>query len=238
MTGPDLFDFSLDGRTVNARPGETILQAARRQGTQIPHLCYSDGLRPDGNCRACVVEIAGERTLAPSCCRVPVPGMQVQAESARARKSQQLVLELLLADLPATPGAGSKWVDGDPARPHGELSDWAHKLGVQPRPELLALQRTQPASDASHPAMLVNLDACIQCTRCVRACRETQMNDVIGMMHRGAHAQISFDLGDAMGDSRWSRPISEVTSSISRSSALTYSVDFSWCLVPILLHAQ
>jgi formate dehydrogenase major subunit len=67
VTGPDLFDFQLDGATVNARPGETILQAAQRQGVQIPRLCYSDGLRPDGNCRACVVEIAGERTLAPSC---------------------------------------------------------------------------------------------------------------------------------------------------------------------------
>ena len=198
MTGPDLFEFSLDGATVNARPGETILQAAQRQGVQIPRLCFSDGLRPDGNCRACVVEIAGERTLAPSCCRVPAPGMQVQARSARAVRSQTMVVELLLADLPST---GSKWVDGDAARPHGELSDWAHKLGVTPRPALTALQRPQPAPDASHPAMLVNLDACIQCTRCVRACRETQVNDVIGLLHRGAGTQIAFDLGDAMGES-------------------------------------
>ncbi len=63
--------FELDGQPVNARPGETILKAAQRHGVEIPHLCYSDGLRPDGNCRACVVEIAGERTLAPSCCRAP-----------------------------------------------------------------------------------------------------------------------------------------------------------------------
>jgi formate dehydrogenase major subunit len=201
MTGPDLFDFQLDGATVNARPGETILQAAQRQGVQIPRLCYSDGLRADGNCRACVVEIAGERTLAPSCCRAPTPGMQVQARSERAVKSQKMVIELLLADLPAEPGAGSKWVDGDATRPHGELSDWAGRLGVKPRPALTALRRTQPAPDASHPAMLVNLDACIQCTRCVRACRETQMNDVIGLLHRGAGTQIAFDLGDAMGDS-------------------------------------
>ena len=198
MTGPDLFDFQLDGATVNARPGETILQAAQRQGVQIPRLCFSDGLRPDGNCRACVVEIAGERTLAPSCCRSPTPGMQVQARSDRAIKSQKMVVELLLADLPAT---GSKWVDGDAARPHGELSDWADRLGVTPRAALTALQRQQPAPDPSHPAMAVNLDACIQCTRCVRACRETQMNDVIGLLYRGAGTQIAFDLGDAMGDS-------------------------------------
>ena len=59
--------FSLDGREVTAVPGETILQAARREGVRVPHLCYTDGMRIDGNCRACVVEIEGERTLAPSC---------------------------------------------------------------------------------------------------------------------------------------------------------------------------
>ena len=187
--------FELDGQPITARPGETILKAAQRHGVEIPHLCYTDGLRPDGNCRACVVEIAGERTLAPSCCRVPLPGMQVQAESARARKSQQMVLELLLADLPET---GSKWVDGDASRPHGELSDWAAQLGVTPRPALAALRREPPRADLSHPAMAVNLDACIQCTRCIRACCDIQVNDVLGLAMRGAHAKIVFDQDDAV----------------------------------------
>ena len=199
------FQITLDGQTLDALPGETILQVADRHGINIPRLCYADGLRADGNCRACVVEVAGERTLAPSCCRTVQAGMVVQASSERALKSQQMVLELLLADLPVDADGsgktGSRWVDGDPARPHGELSDWAARLGVRARPALLALQRQQPAADLSHPAMAVNLDACIQCTRCVRACRETQMNDVIGLLHRGAHTQIMFDLGDAMGDS-------------------------------------
>ncbi len=190
--------FQLDGRTLQANTGETILQAARRHGVDIPHLCYSDGLRPDGNCRACVVEVAGERTLAPSCCRAVTPDMVVKARSERALKSQQLVLELLLADRPQ---AGHKWVDGQATAPHGELSEWADALGVKVRPELRALRTEAPAADLSHPAMAVNLDACIQCTRCVRACRETQMNDVIGLAHRGAHAQIVFDLGDSMGAS-------------------------------------
>ncbi len=198
MTTVADFQITLDGQTVAARPGETILQVADRAGVAIPRLCYSDGLRAAGNCRACVVEVEGERTLAPSCCRSVHAGMTVRASSARARKSQQLVLELLLADMPAQ---GSRWVDGDARRPHGELSDWAQRLGVTPRPALAALQRAQPAPDLSHPAMAVNLDACIQCTRCVRACRETQMNDVIGLLHRGAATQVMFDLGDAMGDS-------------------------------------
>jgi formate dehydrogenase major subunit len=190
--------FQLDGVELQAQAGETVLRAAQRHGVNIPHLCYSDGLRADGNCRACVVEVAGERTLAPSCCRAVTPGMVIQARSERALKSQKLVLELLLADRPE---AGHKWVDGQGEQPHGELSHWASVLGVTARPELKALRQAAPAPDLSHPAMAVNLDACIQCTRCVRACRETQMNDVIGVAYRGGHAQIVFDLGDAMGES-------------------------------------
>ncbi|MBS0609162.1 MAG: molybdopterin-dependent oxidoreductase, partial [Proteobacteria bacterium] len=190
--------FELDGQALQAEPGETIWQAARRHGVEIPHLCHTDGLRPDGNCRACVVEIAGERTLAPSCCRAPTPGMRVEAHSPRARKSQQMVVEMLLSDLPEQ---GYKWLQDDPARPHGELSTWADALGVAVRPALAALRREQPAPDMSHPAMAVNLDACIQCTRCVRACREVQVNDVIGYALRGAGAKIVFDQGDPMGQS-------------------------------------
>ncbi len=99
-----------------------------------------------------------------------------------------MVLELLAADLPHPEQAG-------------ELSDWLAQTGVAVRPALAALQREQPAPDLSHPAMAVNLDACIQCTRCVRACREEQVNDVIGMAQRGAQTQVVFDLGDPMGES-------------------------------------
>ncbi len=191
-------EIQLDGRSVTAFEGETILTAAKREGIAIPHLCFKEGYRPDGNCRACVVEVAGERVLAPSCCRNVATGMDVKTNSERATKSQNMVLEMLLADLPEQ---GYKWVDGDAMRPHGELSDWAAKSGVKVRPELRALQRAAVAPDLSHPAMAVNLDACIQCTRCVRACREEQVNDVIGYAKRGAHSEIVFDLGVAMGDS-------------------------------------
>jgi len=197
--------FTLDQQPVLARPGETILQTARRHGVEIAHLCYSDGLRPDGNCRACVVEIKGERTLAPSCCRSATAGMEVLVNSARAVKSRAMVLEMLLSDMPEH---GYKWQDGNAALPHGELSDWAARMQVTVRPELRALQRQEPPpstapgwSDASHPAMAVHLDACIQCNRCVRACREEQVNDVIGYAGRGAHSTIVFDLHDAMGAS-------------------------------------
>ena len=190
--------FTLDGRAVEAIDGETILSVATREGIAIPTLCFKEGYRPDGNCRACVVEVAGERVLAPSCCRVVQPNMVVSTASERAKKSQHMVLEMLLADLPEQ---GHKWVDAQGLLPHGELSEWAAHEGVTVRPELRALCREQPAPDLSHPAMAVNLDSCIQCNRCVRACREEQVNDVIGMALRGAHSQIVFDLADPMGDS-------------------------------------
>ncbi len=179
--------FTLDGREVTAAAGETILQAARRLGVEIPHLCYKDGLRADGNCRACVVEIDGERVLAPSCCRAPSEGMVVHSANERARASQKLVLELLQSDMAPT----AYTLDS-------ELAHWVRALDVgKPR----FAPREQPRADVSHPAIAVNLDACIQCTRCLRACREEQVNDVIGFARRGAHSEIVFDLGDPMGES-------------------------------------
>ncbi len=188
----------IDGRDVTAFAGETVLDAAMRAGVAIPTLCYQANYRPDGNCRACVVEIGGERVLAASCCRRVAAGMDVKASSERARASQRMVLELLLADLPEQ---GFKWADADGKWPHGELSEWAARCNVSVRPALRALQRAAVAPDLSHPAMAVNLDACIQCTRCVRACREEQVNDVIGYARRGAASVIVFDLADAMGES-------------------------------------
>ncbi|HYS47790.1 MAG TPA: 2Fe-2S iron-sulfur cluster-binding protein, partial [Xanthobacteraceae bacterium] len=189
MTKP--LTFMLDGREVEARDGETIWQAARRLGTDIPHLCYSPepGYRPDGNCRACMVEIEGERVLAASCIRKPTPGMKVKTASDRAKASRRMVFELLVADQPARTTAH------DPA---SKFWAWADRMGI-------ALSRFphrgQPEADRSHPAMAVNLDACIQCNLCVRACREVQVNDVIGMAGRGAHEKIVFDFDDPMGAS-------------------------------------
>ena len=195
LLAPPSVEFKLNDQTVVGFEGESILNAAKRHGIDIPHLCYKEGMRADGNCRACVVEIKGERTLAPSCCRNVTPGLEVLSQSLRAKKSQEMVLELLLSDMPEQ---GHKWTE---AGQHGELSDWAQAMNVTVRPELQSLRREQPSADVSHPAMAVNLDACIQCNRCVRACREEQVNDVIGYAHRGAHSQIVFDLQDPMGSS-------------------------------------
>ncbi len=179
--------FKLNGQTVTCRPDDTILQVADRHGIEIPRLCYMAGMRADGNCRTCMVEIKGERVLAPSCCRFPKEGMEVTTNSPRAVTSQKMSLELLLSDVPEKAYTLNS-----------ELDLWAKKLSMG-KPRFAA--RHQPAEDLSHPAMAVNLDACIQCNRCVRACRELQVNDVIGYAFRGDHSKIVFDLDDPMGES-------------------------------------
>ena len=179
--------FELNGKAVSARSDQTLIEVAKDHGIEVPHLCYKEGLDTAGNCRACVVEIAGERVLAPSCCRTPTNGMKVSTDSERAVKSQKLVLELLQADMPETSYTRNNEVD-----------QWAQKLGVG-KPRFAAREQTN--CDLSHPAIAVNLDACIQCTRCLRACRDEQVNDVIGLAFRGAHAKIVFDMDDPMGAS-------------------------------------
>ena len=179
--------FVLDGREITAPANETLIEIADRLGIEIPRLCYKAGMEAVGNCRSCMVEIKGERVLAASCCRTATAGMQVTTNNERVRKSQQLVIELLQADMP----------EKEYTR-HNEVDDWAVKLKVgkprfAPRPTVQA--------DLSHAAIAVNLDACIQCTRCVRACRDEQANDVIGLGWRGQHAKIVFDMDDPMGAS-------------------------------------
>jgi formate dehydrogenase major subunit len=186
--------FTLDGVEVEADAGETIWQVAKRQGTLIPHLCHKDapGYRSDGNCRACMVEIDGERVLAASCVREPSDGMVVTSQSERADKARKMVIEMLVADQPARDTAHDK---------SSHLWDMADLQGVATS-RFPAIEHDRiPLLDDSHVAMRVNLDACIHCNLCVRACREVQVNDVIGMAGRGRGAEIVFDMQDPMGQS-------------------------------------
>ncbi|MBI1776605.1 MAG: formate dehydrogenase subunit alpha [Proteobacteria bacterium] len=187
----ELIRFQLDGREVEASPEETIWQVANRQGTEIPHLCFkpAPGYRPDGNCRACMVEIAGERVLAASCIRKPKAGMRVTTGSERAKKARAMIMELLLADQPQR---------NDSHDPNALIWQWAERMGVA---SSRFAGRGAPTPDRSHPAIGVHLDACIQCGLCVRACREVQVNDVIGMAYRGHDSKIVFDFDDPMGQS-------------------------------------
>jgi formate dehydrogenase major subunit len=188
--------FSLNGKDVEADAGETIWQVAQRHGTTIPHLCWhpEPGYRSDGNCRACVVEIEGERVLAASCQRKPSAGMKVRTASERAKKSQAMVFELLAADQPPR---------ADGHDPDAKFWQWIDRMGVDVGAAGAGRmpKAAKPKTDATHAAISVNLDACINCGLCVRACREVQGNDVIGMAYRGHGSKIVFDFDQGMGQS-------------------------------------
>lgn len=183
--------FTLNGKSVTAVDGESIWQVAKRVGVDIPHLCHSPkpGYAPDGNCRACMVDIKGERTLAASCIRQPTPDMDVTTESERATKARRMVLELLLSDQPTRDKA-----------PDQNSHFWDMAVANDIETSRFPKNGRTP-DDFSHPAMAVQLDACIHCNLCQRACRDVQVNDVIGMGGRGKETKVMFDLNDFMGDS-------------------------------------
>ena len=128
--------------------------------------------------------------LAASCIRKPTPGMKVKTATERARKGREMVFELLVADQPK------------PADAHDDKSKfwtWVAEMGVSTTSRLPPADR--PLADTTHSAISVNLDACINCGLCVRACREVQANDVIGMAYRGAGSKVVFDFDQGMGQS-------------------------------------
>ena len=104
--------FTLDGEEVEAHSSESIWQVSHRLGTEIPHLCYrhATDYRGDGNCRACVVEVKGDKALSASCIRKPEPGMFVHTNSDRAKKARDMVMELLLADQSEPEGEFKHWL--------------------------------------------------------------------------------------------------------------------------------
>ena len=191
----DKIVFTLDGKQVAANAGETIWDVAKREGTKIPHLCHVDlpGYRVDGNCRACMVEIKGERVLTASCIRKPTAGMDVQTQSTRAVKSREMVFELLASNMrPREAGPDNQ----------APFWEWASSMGIAGSKRYaskFAGEHETAELDLSNPAIAVNLDACISCGACVRACREVQVNDVIGMGLRGSHSVPVFDIHDPMG---------------------------------------
>ena len=186
--------FYIDNKEVWADPDESIWSVAKKSGKVLPHLCYSDkpGYRADGNCRACMVSIDGERVLAASCIRKPTEGMKVYTEDDRSVMSRKMVLELLVTDQP------KKSLSHDPNSHFWKMADKAnveHSRFDKRKTDLI------PEGDTSNKAMSVNLDSCIHCNLCVRACREVQVNDVIGMGMRGHSSKVIFDFDDPMGDS-------------------------------------
>lgn len=221
---PAAMIVTLDGEPVIATSDETLWQIAARKGIDIPHLCWQPQpkIHSGSACRLCVVEVAGERTLTPSCSRRAEPGMVVFTASARVLAARRMILHLLLAatPTPTTQGQGA----AGPAPPD-RLRLWAARLEVRsPSPLLLPQQSPasagtpvagaappepmpqvpacQPAgspeketdSEAGfRPAIHLDPQACIVCGACVRACQSFQANGVLGLAGRGTGSRVVFD---------------------------------------------
>ncbi|RMF85853.1 MAG: formate dehydrogenase subunit alpha, partial [Nitrospinota bacterium] len=182
----------IDGRSVQVKPGTTIWEAARQAGISIPILCHHPGYRPVGVCRLCVVDV-GERVLTAACTRTVSEGMQVVTQGEEIDQHRRLLLELLLADQPAPSSDPRATTTGD-----NQLFLLAEQMNLAASRFPAGQNRGQ---DDSSPVIRVDHQACILCDRCIRACDEIQVNDVIGRTGKGYTTRIGFDLDLPMGKS-------------------------------------
>jgi predicted molibdopterin-dependent oxidoreductase YjgC len=183
---------TIDGRTLEATEGQTVLDAARSAGIYIPALCYHPRTGKAGRCRACVVEIEGVRGLKEACATPVRDGMVVKNDTPRVRDARRMVVELLLAD--GHHNCLSCQASGD-----CELQKMAYMLGVE-RPGLVFETPPEPL-DTSSEGIVREADKCIHCGRCVTACQDGVVNQVLAFAYRGDHAKVVCDADVPMGES-------------------------------------
>ncbi len=175
-------NIEVNGREIEAKPGEMLLASLRRAGINVPTLCHVEGLPPTGACRMCVVEVEGQRNLVPSCAWPVSEGMKVKTHSPRALRARRTVLELLLANHP-----------DDclycPRNGNCQLQDLAEELGVRQR--RYTGEKSECRLDMSSPSIVRDPAKCILCGKCVRVCEEIQGVAAIDFAGRGSKARIS-----------------------------------------------
>ena len=181
----------LDGEEVSAYEGETILALARRVGTDIPTLCYLDGLSIHGGCRLCMVEVAGDSRL-PLACATPVTAeMEIRTDTTALRNHRRRVIELLFAE-------GNHICATCVSSGACELQDLAATNGVDHIHYALEFPRTDV--DATHPKYVLDRERCVLCTRCVRVCDEVEGAHVWDIAHRGNSSTLVAELGEPWGE--------------------------------------
>jgi bidirectional [NiFe] hydrogenase diaphorase subunit len=183
--------LTIDGQAVSARPGETLLSAAREAGIAIPTLCHLDGLSDVGACRLCLVEIAGSPRLQPACVTRAAEGMQVRTATPKLTEYRRMILELLFAErnhICAVCVANGSC----------ELQSQAAAAGV----DHVRFEYLNPALpvDTSHERFGIDHNRCILCTRCVRACDEVEGAHTWDVAGRGTKARVITDLNQPWGE--------------------------------------
>jgi formate dehydrogenase alpha subunit len=182
----------IDERRVEVQPGWTVLEAARAAGIWVPALCYHPKTGKAGRCRACVVEVEGHSGLKESCALEVREGMIVRTDTPRTRAVRRMVVELLLSE-------GHHNCISCQANGICELQEMAYRLGIE-RPGVLIESRPTPVDDSS-PGILHDSDKCVHCGRCVAACQNFVVNQVLSFAYRGSHTQVVCDDHVPMGKS-------------------------------------
>ena len=180
-------ELTIDGLEIEAQPGQTVLEVARDNHIYIPTLCHYPGTTNVGACRVCLVEVQNARTLVASCCMPVSPGMVVRTNTEKIRNAQRLIVELL-------------WSSGDhncltcESNGNCELQDLVYWLKIdKPR---FDIDPPGYEIEATNTMIQRDLNKCILCGRCVRACNEIQINEVLDFTMRGSFAKVgpAFDL--------------------------------------------
>ena len=209
---PRTVEITLNGETVQAREGMTILQVAQREGIEIPTLCWERTLTPVNACRVCVVEVKGSRVLVPSCARKVEDGMEIETHSDRVRHSRKMVLEFLASsvDVSTTPNVG-RWLEEYDAAPE-RYGPPAPAFEAGERDRIRAGHHEIPdgsqAATVHQPPKIDNelyvrdYSKCILCYKCVEGCGTDWQNTfAIAVAGRGFDARISTEFADPLPDS-------------------------------------
>lgn len=188
-------ELVIDGRSVTAPAGTSVLRAAREAGIDVPKLCATDSLEPFGSCRLCLVEIEGQRGF-PASCTTPVSaGMQVRTQTPALAKLRRNVMELYISDHPLDCLTCS--ANGD-----CELQDMAGAVGLREvRYGFDGANHLDAETDTSNPYFSFDPSKCIVCSRCVRACDEIQGTLALTIDGRGFDAKVSASIDESFLDS-------------------------------------
>lgn len=183
----------IDGELVTAQEGQTVLEAARAIGKQIPTLCHLKGLSAVGACRVCVVELAGTDRLLAACTTPIQEGMSIKTTSAKLTLYRRMAIELLLVER-------NHICSSCVSNGHCELQSLAQSLGITH--VRYSYNNPRLPVDMTHPRFVLDHNRCVLCTRCVRVCAELEGANVWEVSARGIHSRVVSDLMDDWGSAQ------------------------------------
>ena len=182
---------AIDNKTVSIHRGETILEAARRAGVDIPTLCYHQDLSPEGGCRICLVETDPIGTIHAACHTPLQEGMEIHTSSPRLDSLRRDILSLYVS--------AHSTATFRPSKIGTEIERLMDRLGLEP--SAVSLTGESVPADESHPYLRFYPSLCINCRRCLHACEEIQGQFVYGLEGRGSSTHLIFGPSHRFADS-------------------------------------